>query len=1497
MNAEANPAAKQKAELLKLLLKKKGIQHGGGETIPRRPEAASAPLSFAQTRLWFLSQLEGGNNSYNIPCMLNLSGTLDLACLQQALEAILRRHEALRTRFVTVDGEPVQVVDAAAVLSFVRLDMDALPENERMDAAKREADEASGQPFDLANGPLLRCHLWRANAQSHLLLINMHHIVSDGWSIARFTKELAALYGAFLHGQPDPLPALPIQYPDFAAWQRQWLAGERLQTQLDYWKNQLAGLPPLLELPTDRPRPPQQSFRGAVLEFQFDELASRRCRDLARETGTSLFMTMLAGFVVLLARYSGQRDLCIGTLIANRARPELDSLIGFFVNSLALRFPLAEGLSFHDLVLQARDVALGGQAHQDVPFEQVVDALHPQRGLSHSPLFQVLFDFQVPAEMQFALAGLQVSHFLPGFAPAKFDLSLIIEDRGDYLAGWMEFNTDLFDPATIQRLSKNYRVLMNSACADPGQCIDTLPLMDAEERAQMLIAWNQTQMAVQGGVCVHELFESQARLSPDAVAVTWEGQVCRYAELNALANRLAHHLRRLGVGPGILVGLCLERSLETLVSLLAVFKAGGAYLPLDPAYPAERLAYMLADAQPNVLISRASFAAALPDWAGKLLCLDTEAEAIAARPAENLSGGARPDDLAYVLYTSGSTGNPKGVMIPQRALLNHNLAMIAAYDLTAQDKVLQFASFSFDVALEEIFPALLSGATLVMRPANLFASFHDFSDFLRREALTVLNLPAAYWQEWAAEVFHGRAQVPETVRLVVTGSDQVCPEHWSNWRQWLGERVVLINAYGPTEATITATLYSSQHDSSARHLHSTPIGKPLANTQIYLLDEHLQPVPVGVRGELHIAGFGLADGYLNQPQATADKFISNPFQQDFGSAKLYKTGDLARYLADGNLEFAGRIDNQVKIRGFRIELGEIETLLAEHPIVRAAAVVVREDPTGNKLLAAYFSVQGHAPAQEELRAYLRQMVPDYMVPACFMQMDELPMNANGKIDRRALPPPLFAQAAAGYAAPSTPTEQTVAAAWRECLGLERIGNADNFFDLGGHSLRVPQVMSKLRRSFPLDLPLRLLFEQPTVAGLAATIDELLRHGAIQPSARVDLPAEAALDPAIKPAPGKFAFPHSPKRILLTGATGFLGVHLLAELLEQTRADIYCLVRCADEAQGHAKLRAKLEQHRLWQDGHAERIVPLPGDLAKSLLGLAPGEFLKLAELIEVIFHNGASINTVYPYAALKPANVGGTHEILRLACQGPLKPVHYSSTTSVFADPAYAPIGFVLESDPLAHWEGIDNGYIQTKWVAEKSLELARQRGIPVTVHRLARVAGDSRNGICNPDDLFCRLIKGCIQLGAAPDFGGYCDNLTPADHLSRAMVYLALSPQSLGKAFHWHNPAPLKLDDVFRWVQEHGYRLEILPYPVWLERLENAGEDNALKAMAAVFAKASADAGEELPGLNLCRRQVEEGLARADLGFQPVAQATVDSYLRYLVESAYLPNPAGGLA
>ena len=1045
-----------------------------------RPAGARVPLSFAQEQVWMHCQLAADVPFYNESITIFRRGSLNIAVLEKCLAEVIRRHEALRATFDVIDGQPVQVVHpAASSVPLEIIDLRHLEDADRQQEATRRATEDARKPFDLTSGPLFRAMLVSLADSDHRLYMTFHQLILDAFSAYRILlPELAALYDAFSAGQPSLLTSVPLQYGDYAYWQRSQPLQEPSAPGMQFWTKKLAGDLPALQWPCDRPRPSIQSHRGAIQNFNLAPELVQPLRAFCQQEGVSLYMALVSAFAALLYHYSAQQEVILGSLSAGRKRPELAKTLGYFVNPFALRVSFSGNPTFRDLLQAVRQEVLEGLAHDDVPFERVVRALQVPPDRSRNPLFQMILSMQPKSPSTnsgWDLATEEVSN-----GGSKLDLMIVIDDRGDSVFGPITFNPDLFDAGTISQLVEHWQTLLRHAIAGPEKRVSELSILTAAARHRMLVEWNDTRQPYPV-VAAHELFEAQVQHNPESVAASFEGEPLTYRELDASANQVAHLLRKNGVGPNVLVGISVDRSLEMLVALLAVWKAGGAYVPLEPDYPAERLTFMVKDSGLKLLLTQEKYRGVLSSLGTQMICVDSDAHAILAQPTEPVANSASPSDLAYVIYTSGSTGTPKGVQIEHRAVVNFLISMQSKPGLSAQDVLLAVTTISFDIAGLELYLPLSVGARVVIASRDTGRDAERLQKLIAESRATCMQATPATWRMlinagWPGHhrlkvLCGGEALTPDLARKLLERSSQV----------W--------NLYGPTETTIWSTLHQV---TSAEEL--LPIGRPIANTQIYVLDDRLQPVPPGIPGDLYIGGDGLARGYLNRPDLTAQKFIPHPWPREGTGSRIYKTGDLARYQSDGTLVFCGRRDDQVKVRGFRIELDEIVATLNQHPAIRASVVATREDDTGEKRLVAYVVRKNGADLRESgLREHLRLYLPEYMVPATFVELDALPLTSNGKVDRKALPLPNANNTlrADTLSRPASGVEKGVAETLAGLLKIRSVAASDNFFLLGGHSLLAVQFVSRLRDSFGVEITLRHLFDTPTVAGISATIDDLL----------------------------------------------------------------------------------------------------------------------------------------------------------------------------------------------------------------------------------------------------------------------------------------------------------------------------------------------------------------------------------------------------------------------
>jgi amino acid adenylation domain-containing protein len=1042
---------------------------GAKSAIPRRATVTPCRSSFSQTRLWFLDQFEPGSSVYNIPLTLRLKGVLDVGALEASLNALVARHEVLRTCFGVEAGDPVQVIAPTLTVPLPVDDLCGVPQAEREAQLQARVQAETDAPFDLAQGPLLRARLLQVGEKAHVLVLTVHHIISDGWSMGVLMRELSALYAACCQGLPSPLPELPIQYADYAIWQRDWLQGEVLEKQLSYWREQLKDLP-VLDLPTDRPRPAMQSFRGAQLHFDLPADLTQGLEKLSQRAGVTLFMTLLAAFQVLLQRYTGQDDIVVGSPIAGRNKVDIEGLIGFFVNTLVLRTDLSGNPTFMELLGRVREVALGAYAHQELPFDRLMEELQPARDMSRNPLFQVMFVLQNAPRADLNLPGIQATLQPAHRATAKFDLTLSIIKRSDMLQGTLEYNLDLFDAVTVGTLAEHFQTLLAGIVAAPDQSVRQLPMLSEAERSRLLADWNTTALAYDGDQAVHQLIERQVDRTPAAVAVGFEDRSLSYQALDQQANQLAHHLQALGVGPDVLVGVALERSERMLVALLGVLKAGGAYVPMDPDYPQARLAYMLEHADVRVLLTEEAMLERLPEHTAQMVCLDRDWKRIGGLATSRPAAGVRPENLAYVIYTSGSTGKPKGVQVHHGAVVNFLTSMAHTPGLTARDVLLAVTTLSFDIAVLELYLPLTIGGRVQLVSREVAGDGEQLLRALKETSASVMQATPATWRLLLLAGWEGR----EGFKVLAGG--EALPRDLVN--ELVDRAGGVWNMYGPTETTVWSTCeYVTATEGPVL------IGRPIGNTQVYVLDADLQPVPVGVPGELYIGGRGVARGYLHAPDLTLERFVPDPFAAEPGG-RLYRTGDQVRYRPDGRLEYLGRLDNQVKLRGFRIELGEIETVLSTHQALQQVVVAVREDHPGDARLVAYIvPLPGQAVTVTDVRKHLRRALPDYMIPQHVVELEAIPMTPSGKIDRKALPSPFDAAALDEdvYVAPGTETERTLAAIWQEVLGVTRVGIHDNFFDLGGHSLLATKGIARMNAVLHSEFPVVMFFEYPTIA--------------------------------------------------------------------------------------------------------------------------------------------------------------------------------------------------------------------------------------------------------------------------------------------------------------------------------------------------------------------------------------------------------------------------------
>ncbi len=1061
--------------------------------IVARAGEGPAPVSYAQELLWLLSQVFDDGIAYNAPGAFRLEGQLDLELLARAFEALTERHEILRTTYSVVDGRPMQVVGRVVPVELNVIDLRERSADERDAEAQRILKEESRFRFDLVSGPVMRATVLRLSDADHILMVNMHHVATDGYSRTVIYRDLTALYDAFANGRPSPLAPLPIQYADYALWQREWLDGGVAASQLEYWKDKLSRAPSRLDLPTDFPRPPVRSYLGSNMSLMLDMAAREGLRATARRTDATLFVSLLAVFATLLSRYAGQDDVVIGSPFAGRNRTELESMVGYFINPLALRIDLSGDPTFLELIERARGTTLDAFAHADVPYETVVRATNPERDLSQTPVFQAMIVYHNPAwqddRPRFEPEGIRCAEISHEKGWSKFDLLLGISERSNGMNTTWEYSTELFKPATVSRMTEHFRTLAESAATGPDRRLSQLSMLSESERAKVLVSWNGPSVRPVESETIKDLFEAQVARTPDAEAVVLGDERMTFSQLNQRANRIASLLRDRGVEPGKLVGILMQKSTDLVAAALGVMKAGGAYVPLDPTYPRDRLEFMLADSRPDVLVTHTPVPGPPPHTEATIIALDAPG-ALEGASEQDLPTSAGADDIAYVIYTSGSSGQPKGVMITNRSLASVYFAYDREYRLRELRAHLQMASPSFDVFTGDMIRSLLAGAKLVLCPMDVVIDPARVYALMVREGVDAAEFVPAT-ASLLFDYVEREGKPFQFLKFLAIGGEPWRNDKYVQFKRLLGPATRLVNSYGLTEATMDSTYFERTSDVELAPGRFVPIGQPLPNTRVYLLDANLEPQPIGIPGELCIGGIGVARGYLNRPELTAERFVPDPFSEEPG-AHMYRTGDLARWLADGTIEFIGRSDRQLKIRGFRIEPGEIEAVLERHPGVRASAVTAAEDRSGARLVAYLVAAdQREPPPSDELRAFAAAQLPAYMIPTVWVLLDALPRTPNGKVDLNALPDPQFDRATqtGELVAARTASERQLVAIWREILSVEEIGTNDNFFALGGHSLLAVRLFAQIEDQLGVRLPLATLFQSATIAELARVIDQ------------------------------------------------------------------------------------------------------------------------------------------------------------------------------------------------------------------------------------------------------------------------------------------------------------------------------------------------------------------------------------------------------------------------
>ncbi|WP_405166769.1 amino acid adenylation domain-containing protein [Nocardia sp. NBC_01499] len=1451
---------------------------GGRRALVAAPRPEHIPLSMAQQRMWFLNQFDRASAVYNIPVAVRFTGDLEAAALRRAVADVIARHEILRTVYPQANGVAYQ-----SILPVEEAVIDLTPEPVEAAAVLPRIVEVASAGFDVSAEIPLRARLFRVDAEEHVLVFVAHHICSDGWSMLPLTRDVMLAYAARSAGVAPDWAPLPVQYADFSIWQRDTLGAETdpdslISRQVEYWRTALADLPDELDLPFDRPRPALRSFAGGQVMFSIDGDVRHGLSEIARERQATLFMVLHTAFAIFLARWSGTDDIAVGTAVAGRGESELDAVIGMFVNTLVLRARVRGQENFGALLDHVREVDLQAFEHADVPFERLVEALNPDRSTARNPLFQVGFAFQNLSEAAFELPGLRVAAVDFEVGIEKFDLSLAIQETDSGMAAQFSFARDLFDEATIQAMADRFPRLLAAIVARPQLPVGDLALLADDEYA----ALTRVQPSAAGAL-MPDLMLRGVRWGRDRIAVRDLGRSVTYGELDEYSARLARVLIRLGVGPESVVALAFPRSYEMVSAVLAVTRAGAAYVPVDPTYPVDRLRHMVTDSAAVIGLTTTEYADQLPDDVTWLMLDHPGIEAMCTRrsaaPITDADRIAplRPHNPAYLIYTSGSTGVPKGVMVTHAGLAGLIEHTVAALGLESHHRLLHSISPSFDPAILEWLCTLSVGAALVIAPPTVIGG-PEFAAVLRDERVTHCSATPA--------VLSTVDPTGLATEALLVGGDVTAPELVAKWQP--GRRY--INAYGPTEATIAATCGAQ---TAGRDI---TIGGPVRGVSALVLDQRMHPVPPGVTGELYLAGAGLARGYHDRPGLTAGRFVANPWGEP--GARMFRTGDLVRWCnrADATfaqlpweLKYVGRSDFQVKIRGFRIELGEIDAVLGGHEDVDFAVTMGHETGTGETVLVSYVrAVPGRALAAARLTEYAERTLPRHMVPAAIVMLDEIPLTPVGKLDRKALPEPVFESAS--FRAPSTATEGIVAEVFAEVLGVEQVGADDDFFARGGTSLLTLTLQHALSARLGVELPVSTLFSASTVRGLAARI-----AGADAPvHSPALIAADAILGPEVSSVGCLPAYEGPARDVLLTGATGFVGAYLLRELLDRTDAVIWCLVRAGTAAEARDRINHALQRYRLWGDAPESRIVPVPGDLAEPSLGLSEDSHAWLAERIDVIYHNGAHVNHLEPYARLRAANVEGTREVLRLATTHRIKPVHFVSTVNTVVSTVQvgAPVN---EATRISADELPAQGYTATKWAAEQLVLQAGERGVPAKIYRPGLVSGDLQVGINSADDSFWNMIRAAVTLGMAPDVGAATISLAPASYVARAIVEISIGTAT-DTAYHLVNTVPLAIRDIFECLRKHGLPIETTSLDTIQLRLAEeanarylAGDDSLVRA-ALLGGNYAGGAGD----LVVDCANTTRALAGSAICCLPIDESVLDTYIGAFMESGFLPTPIG---
>ncbi len=1468
------------------------------ETAQTKVISTVATATNAQQRLWYQCNLHQPAYSYNEQMEVLVHGDLQINALEKVLEGIVKRHEALRTVFQLNAQEQLQQVVLAPFSVSIPVIKVGKKNGDKSTLEKLINDCClrQGQAlYDLATGPLFRVAVLQLPDKRQLFLFSFHHIIMDGRAAVILLKEINQLYRQLSEQKTLLCKPLPFQMSDYARQEKAWLHSKALDRQVDYWVKKLRGMPPQLDLPIDHNRPLISRCYGAWQPLELSKEVTQTLITTSWKQRVSPFIVILAAYKSLLMHYSRQRDIVVGTIVANRTGNNCSELLGFFAETALMRSIIDPDLLFSDFLNTLDKLSNEVFYNQPVPFGKLVENLRNKGVIAAdaNPIQAALVFDSITLEENQLVGQPTEPATSRSMGVAKFELTLSVQIIDGRLKGHFEYNSELFDQATIKRMASHFQTLLQCAVENPQQRIDDLSMLSQQERKTLISDWNNTATDYPKDQSIHQLFEQQAALQPNAVALVYGDRKMKYHELNIMANQLAHYLIAQGIKADMPVGLYLQRSADLLIGILGILKAGGCYVPIDINCPPQRINYLINNSNIQLLLTQESLKTTAFDNADLLtLSLDSEWQQLKSYPFSAPGSVTGPDSLAYINYTSGSTGMPKGVAIPHRAVarLTKNNRYL---QLRPIKHVLHASSIAFDAATFEIWAALLNGAKLIIYPEPSLSAM-GIENIIREQNIDTMFLTTSLFHMLVDE----QPSSMKSVSLVIAGGETLSANHIKRAQKYC-PNTLFINVYGPTENT-TFTTYEAIDKNSINSLNTISIGRPISNTTTYILDNQCNPVPVGIVGELYIGGDGLARNYMNRPALTAEKFIPNPFSEKPGQ-RLYKSGDLARYMEDGSIDFCGRIDNQIKIRGYRIEIGEIETVIDALPYISEAVVIAhsRDKSGSNHFLTAYVVPEQESINIEQLRGDLKSTLPNYMIPAIFIPLDQLPINNNGKVDRKALPfPSTYLLESNEFIKPRTAIEKQLVAIWANVLALpsKNISVDHDFFDLGGNSISVMRVISLCNKN-SLDIKVKDLFEQRTIGRLNKLL-ESARESAKKSAEVITLKNEIALEKSINIGAQPWAELRNPSGIFITGCTGFVGAFLLKELLDQTKARIYCLIRADSPVQARARIREKLIQYKLYRTGFSSRIVPVLGDLSEHKFSLSDAAFAYLAKSVDVIFHNGAWVNHVYPYDMLKAANVGGTREMLRLATSYKIKSVRHIS---------------ILNNDSVSAQDfqrlanGKEFGYPLSKYAAEKMVQLANRRGIPVTIYRLGMVGGDQQ-GISNIKDRICLLIKGCIALNCIPDSDGLAQicspTLTPVDFVAKAIVTLFKQSKSINQSFDIVSPRAMNWAELPAALKDFGYNLEIVSLEQWQTKLKDRRANNPdckeFQTLAGLYLDDQPSIDEscfsEEFSFDDSYLPMLDKLFKAKVDCPVVDRDLLKTYLVFLVESSFISSPVNSL-